>query len=215
MVDGGIDIYKGTGFCEILGQITGEGAGPFTIVPNWRFDCLIEVVLSHPPTTSRWLVNPAARISLSSQCNGDDPLHFSTFRLQTLPIMYGGRQREDILSRRGIEGILQILTLSFAIGCILSQLFYIKQDADSVPFISLAVFGVEALGYGLPLITGAEAFFKRMSFESYETSSYDLEKNRWVHLIDYTVKILAMVSFLLTIRLCQKVWKSRIRVYLQ
>ncbi|KAJ9179099.1 hypothetical protein P3X46_010923 [Hevea brasiliensis] len=143
-------------------------------------------------------VNPAARISISSQCNGDDPLHFGTLRLQTLPIMYRRRQREHILSRRGIEGILQILTVSFAIGCILSQLFYIKQDADS-------------LGYGLPLITGAEALFKRMSFESYETSSYDLEKNRWVHLFDYTAKILAMVSFLLTIRLCQKVDK---RVFL-
>ncbi|KAF2282991.1 hypothetical protein GH714_043053 [Hevea brasiliensis] len=172
-------------------------------------DCLIEVVVSYPPTTSRWLVNPTARISISSQRNGDDPLHFSTVRLQTLPIMYR-RQREDILSRRGVEGILRILTLSFAIACILSQLFYIKQDADSVPFISLVMLGVQALGYSLPLITGAEALFKRMSSESYETSSYDLEKNQWVHVIDYTVKLLVMVSFLLTLRLCQKVWKSRI-----
>ncbi|KAJ9190096.1 hypothetical protein P3X46_001328 [Hevea brasiliensis] len=174
-------------------------------------DCLIEVVVSYPPTTSRWLVNPTARISISSQRNGDDPLHFSTVRLQTLPIMYR-RQREDILSRRGVEGILRILTLSFAIACILSQLFYIKQDADSVPFISLVMLGVQALGYSLPLITGAEALFKRMSSESYETSSYDLEKNQWVHVIDYTVKLLVMVSFLLTLRLCQKVWKSRIRL---
>ncbi|KAF2297591.1 hypothetical protein GH714_000087 [Hevea brasiliensis] len=129
-------------------------------------DCLIEVVVSYPPTTSRW----------------------------------------------GVEGILRILTLSFAIACILSQLFYIKQDADSVPFISLVMLGVQALGYSLPLITGAEALFKRMSSESYETSSYDLEKNQWVHVIDYTVKLLVMVSFLLTLRLCQKVWKSRIRL---
>ncbi|KAJ6382773.1 hypothetical protein OIU77_031240 [Salix suchowensis] len=32
----GIDFYKGTGFCEILGMITEAGAGSFTIVPNWR-----------------------------------------------------------------------------------------------------------------------------------------------------------------------------------
>lgn len=174
-------------------------------------DCLIEVVVSYPPTTSRWLVNPTARISISSQRNGDDPLHFSAVKLQTLPIMYR-RQREDILSRRGVEGILRILTLSFAIACILSQLFYIRQDADSVPFISLVMLGVQALGYSLPLITGAEALFKRMSSEPYETSSYDLEKNQWVHVIDYTVKLLVLVSFLLTLRLCQKVWKSRIRL---
>ncbi|XP_002517549.3 uncharacterized protein LOC8271362 [Ricinus communis] len=174
-------------------------------------DCLIEVIVSYPPTTSRWLVNPTVRISITSQRNDDDPLHFNTIRLQTLPIMYR-KQRDDILSRRGVEGILRILTLSFAIACILSQLFYIKHDTDSVPFISLVMLGVQALGYSLPLITGAEALFKRMSSEPYETSSYDLEKNQWVHVIDYTVKLLIMVSFLLTLRLCQKVWKSRIRL---
>ncbi|XP_065874205.1 uncharacterized protein [Euphorbia lathyris] len=174
-------------------------------------DCLIEVIVSYPPTTSRWLVNPAARISISSQRTSDDPLYFRPVKLQTLPMMYR-KQREDILSRRGVEGILRILTLSFAIACILSQLFYIKHDSDSVPFMSLVMLGVQALGYSLPLITGAEALFKRMSSESYETSSYDLEKNQWMHVIDYTVKLLVLVSFLLTLRLCQKVWKSRIRL---
>ncbi|XP_050232685.1 uncharacterized protein LOC126681239 [Mercurialis annua] len=174
-------------------------------------DCLSEVIVSYPPTTSRWLVDPTARVSISSQRNDDDPLHFNTVRLQTLPIMYR-RQREDILSRRGIEGILRILTLSFAIVCILSQLFYIKHDADSAPLISLVMLGVQALGYCLPLITGAEALFKRMSPEAYESSSFGLEKNQWVHVIDNTVKLLVMVSFLLTLRLCQKVWKSRIRL---
>ncbi|KDP37160.1 hypothetical protein JCGZ_06216 [Jatropha curcas] len=174
-------------------------------------DCLIEVIVSYPPTTSSWLFNPTARISLSSHRNDDDPLHFNTISLQSLPIIYR-KQRENILSRRGVEGILRILTLSFAIACILSQLFYIKQDADSVPFISLVMLGVQVLGYSHPLITGAEAIFKRMSSESYDVSSYDLEKDQWVHVIDYTVKLLVMVSLLVTLRLCQKVWKSRIRL---
>uniref|UniRef100_A0A2P2IRG4 RING-type E3 ubiquitin transferase n=1 Tax=Rhizophora mucronata TaxID=61149 RepID=A0A2P2IRG4_RHIMU len=173
-------------------------------------DCLIEVIVSYPPTTAQWLVNPTARISISSQRNDDDPLRFSTVKLQTLPILYR-RQREDILSQTGIEGILRILTLSFAIACISSQLFYIKHDVDSVPFISLVMLGVQAVGYSLPLITGAEALFKRMSSEPSEMSSYGLETNQWFHAIDYTVKFLVLVSFLLTLRLCQKVWKSRIR----
>ncbi|CAK7356615.1 unnamed protein product [Dovyalis caffra] len=66
-------------------------------------DCLIEVIVSYPPTTTRWLVNPTARISISSQRNADDPLYFSTVKLQTLPVMYR-RQREDILSQRGLKG---------------------------------------------------------------------------------------------------------------
>ncbi|KAA8541859.1 hypothetical protein F0562_023011 [Nyssa sinensis] len=174
-------------------------------------DCLVEVVVSYPPTTSRWLYNPTARISISSQRNEDDPLYFSPIKLQTLPVMYR-KQREDILSRRGVEGILRILTLSVAIACILSQLFYIRDNVDLVPYISLVMLGVQALGYSLPLITGAEALFKKMSSESYESSSYDLEKSQWIHVIDYTVKLLVLVAFSVTLRLCQKVWKSRIRL---
>ncbi|KAE8696103.1 pleiotropic drug resistance protein 1-like [Hibiscus syriacus] len=174
-------------------------------------DCLIEVIVSYPPTTARWLVNPTARISISSQRTEDDPLYFGMIKLQTLPIMYR-KQREDILSRRGVEGILCVLTLSFAIACISSQLFYLKQDVDSSPFISLVMLGVQAFGYSLPLITGAEALFKREASDSYAMQSYDLEKSRWLSLIDYTVKLLVLVMFLLTLRLCQKVWKSRIRL---
>ncbi|XP_043724883.1 uncharacterized protein LOC122671616 [Telopea speciosissima] len=174
-------------------------------------DCLIEVIVEYPPTTARWLVNPTARISISSQRNDDDPLYFSQIKLMTLPILYR-RQREDILSRKGVEGILRILTLSMAIACILSQLFYIREKIEAVPYISLVMLAVQALGYSIPLITGAEALFRQMGSESYERPSYDLEKNQWFHVIDYTVKFLVLAAFLLTLRLCQKVWKSRIRL---
>ncbi|KAF7814328.1 DUF2921 family protein [Senna tora] len=174
-------------------------------------DCLIEVVVSYPPTTSRWLVNPTARISIESQRTDDDPLHFDPIKLQTFPIMYR-KQRQDILSRRGVEGVLRILTLSLAIGFISSQLFYIKDNVDSLPYISLTMLGVQALGYSIPLITGAEALFKKMASESYDVSSSELENSRWLNVIDYTVKLSLIVSLLLTLRLCQKVWKSRLRL---
>lgn len=177
-------------------------------------DCLIEVVVSYPPTTARWLVDPTARISINSKRNEDDPLHFSIIKLQTFPVMYR-KQREDILSHRAVEGILQILTLSFAIACISSQLFYMKHNLVSVPYVSLVMLGIQALGYSLPLITGAEALFKRMASDSYEMQSYEFENNQWFRMIDYTVKLLVMFSFILTLRLCQKVWKSRIRLLTQ
>ncbi|KAM2654304.1 hypothetical protein EV2_025824 [Malus domestica] len=177
-------------------------------------DCLIEVVVSYPPTTSLWLGNPTASISVASQRNEDDPLFFSTVKLRTLPIMYR-KQRESILSRRGIEGILRILTLSLAISGILSQLFYIRHNVDTVPYMSLVMLGIQAIGYSIPLVTDAEALFKRISSDSNATSSYDLENNQWFHILDYTVKFLVMVSLLLTLRLCQKVWKSRIRLLTQ
>ena len=173
-------------------------------------DCLIEVIVSYPPTTAQWLTNPTARISITSKRKEDDPLFFSTIKFQTLPIMYR-KQRESILSRRGVEGFLRILTLSVVIACIVSQLLYIRDNVDSVPYISLVMLGVQVLGYSLPLVTDAEALFKKAS-DSYETPSYELDRNQWFHVIDYTVKLLVLVSFLLTLRLCQKVWKSRIRL---
>ncbi|CAN4088894.1 unnamed protein product [Withania somnifera] len=174
-------------------------------------DCLVEVIIAYPPTTARWLVNPTAKISVSSQRTEDDPLYFNPVNIQTFPIIYR-KQREDILSRRGIEGIFRILTLSLAIFCILSQLFYIRDNAESVPYVSLAMLGVQALGYILPLITGAEALFKMMGAEINETPSYDLDNSQWIRVIDYTVKVLVLVAFLVTARLGQKVWRSRIRL---
>ncbi|KAL1195296.1 hypothetical protein V5N11_033993 [Cardamine amara subsp. amara] len=177
-------------------------------------DCLISVVVSYPPIKSRWLADPTAKVSIISGRPEDDPLNFKTVKLKTTPIFYR-RQREDILSRAGVEGILRVLTLTFSIGCITSQLFYVSSYTDSLPFVSLVMLGVQALGYSLPLITGAEALFKgkaSASATTYETPSYDLRKSQWFNVIDYTVKLLVMVCFLLTLRLCQKVWKSRARL---
>lgn len=176
-------------------------------------DCLVDVVVSYPPIKARWLADPTAKVSISSKRPDDDPLYFKPLKLKTTPIFYR-RQREDILSRAGVEGILRVLTLTFSIGCIASQLFYVRTNVDSVPFVSLVMLGVQALGYSLPLITGAEALFKRKAASptAYETPSYDLQKSQWFNVIDYTVKLLVMVCFLLTLRLCQKVWKSRVRL---
>lgn len=163
-------------------------------------DCLIEVVVSYPPTTSRWLVDPTARISIASQRTEDDPLYFEPVKLQTLPIIYR-RLREDILSRQGVEGILRILTLSLGIAFIASQLIYAERNPGSVPFMSLVMLGVQAVGFSLPLITGAEAVFKK--------SESDAAVSSWFRAIDYTLKLQVMVCLLLTLRLGQKVYKSR------
>ncbi|KAI0502290.1 hypothetical protein KFK09_017237 [Dendrobium nobile] len=175
-------------------------------------DCLIEVKVEYPPTTARWFMNPMAKVFITSKRNDDDPLHFSPIKLRsTLPIWYQ-KQKEDILSRRAVEGILCILTLSMAIACIWSQLFYIRDSSSVLPYISLIMLGVQALGYSIPLITGAETLFARIANDSYERTSQGFEKNEKFQIFDYMVKILVLSAFLLTIRLGQKVWKSRSRL---
>ncbi|XP_047325221.1 uncharacterized protein LOC124929011 [Impatiens glandulifera] len=168
---------------------------------EFGLDCLVEVVVSYPSTSNQWL-SPTATLSISSRRNEDDPLYFKPVNLQTFPIMYR-KQREDIISRTVLEGIFRMVTLSVAIGFIVSQLFYVRDNVDFVPYISLTMIGVQLIGYSLSLVTGAEAIFKRMKSETYESSS---------NLICYAVKLLVLVAFLLTLRLLQKVWKSRIKL---
>ncbi|GJN05646.1 hypothetical protein PR202_ga23295 [Eleusine coracana subsp. coracana] len=183
-------------------------------------DCSIEVKVEYPPTTARWLINPTAKLHIGSTRNPDDPLRFNATSLQTLPIMYRA-QRQDILSRRGVEGVLRIATLGAAIGAELNQLLYIKAHTDVMPYVSLVMLGVQAVGYSVPLITGAEALFARIATSSsgpddaQTPPSYEVDKGGasgvyWT--IDCIVKILILAAFLLTLRLAQKVWRSRIRM---
>ncbi|XP_057541102.1 uncharacterized protein LOC130818870 [Amaranthus tricolor] len=175
------------------------------------FDCSIEVVISYPPTTARWLVTPTASVSISSTRTEDDPFYFKPIKLLTLPILYR-QQRVDILSRKDFEGILKILTLSVAIGCILSQLFYTRNDSDSLPYMSLVMLGSQLIGYALPLVIGVQKLSRNSNSEDSESLSYDLERSQWVEVIDYVVKLLVLVCFILTLRLCQKVWTSRVKL---
>eukprot|EP01018_Ginkgo_biloba_P004091 Gb_23466 [translate_table: standard] len=174
-------------------------------------DCLVDVKVEYPPTNARWFMNPTVKLSVISQRPDDDPLFFDKIKLQTLPILYR-KQREDIISRKSLEGMLRILTLSVMIGCILSQLFYIREKTNVVPYVSLVMLGLQAIGYSIPLITGAEALFERMRPDSEDNKYSVLNEGRWSQIIDYMVKLLLLIAFLLTLRLCQKVWKSRIRL---
>jgi hypothetical protein len=72
----------------------------------------------------------------------------------------------------------------------------------------------------VPLITGAEALFARVTSSSSDPDalpqpSYEVDKSGGAGMyrtIDCVVKILILAAFLLTLRLAQKVWRSRIRM---
>ncbi|XP_020183619.1 uncharacterized protein [Aegilops tauschii subsp. strangulata] len=179
-------------------------------------DCSIEMRVDYPPTTAHWLINPTAKVHITSTRDAGDPLWFDATSLQTLPIMYR-EQRQDILSRRSVEGILRVATLATAIAAEFSQLMYIKANTDVMPYVSLVMLGVQALGYSMPLITGAEALFARIaaaggSVDGVAPPSYVVDKSQLYWIIDCVVKILILAAFLLTLRLAQKVWRSRIRM---
>ncbi|CAO2199242.1 unnamed protein product [Urochloa humidicola] len=188
-------------------------------IEDYGMDCSIEVTVEYPPTTARWLINPTAKVHIASTRDPIDPLHFNTTSLQTLPILYR-EQRQDILSRRGVEGVLRVATLGAAIVAEFSQLMYIKAHTDVMPYVSLVMLGVQAAGYSVPLITGAEALFARIASGSDGGAdgvtppqpSYEVDRSAVYWTIDCVVKILILAALLLTLRLAQKVWRSRIRL---
>ncbi|KAG9139475.1 hypothetical protein Leryth_023717 [Lithospermum erythrorhizon] len=177
-------------------------------------DCLVELVISYPPSTANWLVNPTAMISISSQRNEDDPLYFSPKKLHSVPIMYR-KQREDILSRRVVEVIFRTLTLSLTVALILSQLMYMRCNVEFVPYISLVMLGVQAFGYSLPLIIEAWGSLQSLGSKFDESLSYDLDRSGWVSLIDFSVKVLMLVAFSLTMMLFQNVRRLRVKLLTQ
>ena len=175
-----------------------------------RMDCLIEVTVEYSSKTTRWLINPTAKVSITSQRNEEDPLSFRPIILKTDLIPYRDNSKEIII-RRNFEAVLRILVLSASTACTLSQLFYIQKKADVIPFISLTMYGVQALGFGLPLFTGAAVLFKWKEFEHPMKRSY-ARKTMWFQVLDSITKSLSLVAFVLSLRLFQKIWKARLRL---
>ncbi|CAA6666299.1 unnamed protein product [Spirodela intermedia] len=167
-------------------------------ITDWQhLDCEIKVEIQYPPTTLRGLTMPTATVSIESNRPKDkDPL-----------------LRSKILSDRQVEVVLRISTLSIVAACILSQLLYVKQTSADAPYVSHVMLGIQALGYGLPLITGADALFTRLSQRHHASSyQYDLQRDGSFQIADFIVKSLVLTAFLVTLRLWQKVWESRIRL---
>lgn len=175
------------------------------------FDCLVEVKVEYPPTNARWFRNPTVKISVKSQRPDDDPHFFKQIKIKTLPILYW-RQSEDNISRKTVEGVLSILTASLMIGCILSQLLYSQQNTEVAPYISLVMLGLQAIGYSIPLITGADALFQSMKSQPQDNFIVYSVQSRGSDEIESMVKLLLLIACLFTLRLFQKVWKSRIHL---
>eukprot|EP00250_Pteridium_aquilinum_P028108 c36596_g1_i1 orf=399-3695(-) len=174
-------------------------------------DCMIEFKVEYPPTNARWLMNPTVALTITSIRTEDDPLFFTKIELETFPILYK-RQREEIVSRKSLEGGLSMLTLSLILGCLISQLIYVKSHAESTPYISLLMLAVQCVGFSIPLITGVEALFARITSDGEDMRESVLNEGRWSHIIGYMVNLFTLATFLLTLRIAQKVYKARIRL---
>ncbi|KAL6657705.1 hypothetical protein ACP70R_005485 [Stipagrostis hirtigluma subsp. patula] len=135
----------------------------------------------------------------------DDPMYFNGTELRSPPIDY--REQREMLKEHTIEKLLRVAMLSAAIAATASQLRYIKAHPDVAPYVSLAMLGVQALGYCVTLVTDAEMLPVWPESDS-GGRSYTGEL-RWD--MDSSVKALTLAALLLTARLTQKVRRARAR----
>eukprot|EP01018_Ginkgo_biloba_P002571 Gb_04948 [translate_table: standard] len=174
-------------------------------------DCRVEMVLEYPPTNGRLFIKPTVKVSITSNRTKNDRLFFPPMSFQTLPILYYG-QTPEIISRKSLEGMLSILTLTMLIASILSQLAYTRRYRDATPYISLVMLGVQAVGYIIHLITATETLFAGSTLD---TNDSVIKEGIGQHTVGYMIEVLLLIAFLLTIRLGQKIWKSRVRLMVQ
>ncbi|TVU38220.1 hypothetical protein EJB05_11577, partial [Eragrostis curvula] len=180
-------------------------------------DCSIEVKVEYPPTSTHWFIWSTAKVHIASTRDAGDPLHFDTMKLQAIPTMYR-RPRPDNVTRGIANGVLCIILLFAAIAAALSQLRHLRIDADAAPYVSLVMLGVQALGFGMPLVTDIQALRTKVTLRSDDinglpTSSDVLNRMSPVYQSIYlVVKFLSLVAFVLTLCLGQNVRRSRARI---
>ncbi|CAM0906462.1 unnamed protein product [Alopecurus aequalis] len=184
-------------------------------------DCSIEVKIEYPTTTMHHFIRSTAKVQIASTRKAADPLHFDAVKLRALPVNYPQQQPGEFY-RVVVNGMLCIVLLSATIAAALSQLRYLKSHADVAPYISLVMLGVQALGYGMPLVTGIEAILARATLRSSgddatapssaRTPYYMFDTGRLCETIEQVVKVLSLCAFVLTLRLGQKVRRSRARM---
>uniref|UniRef100_A0ACD5YWC4 Uncharacterized protein n=1 Tax=Avena sativa TaxID=4498 RepID=A0ACD5YWC4_AVESA len=186
-------------------------------------DCSIEVKVEYPPTTMHYFIMSTAKVQIASTRAAVDPLRFDALKLRALPVIYPQEQPGGFY--RGVaNGVLCIVLLSASLAAVLSQLRYLKSHADVAPYISQAMLTVQALGYGMPLVTGVEAILARVTLRSpgYDAAAaapssartpyYMFDSGRLCETIEQVVKVLSLCTLLLTLRLGQKVRRSRARM---
>ncbi|EMS58279.1 hypothetical protein TRIUR3_02398 [Triticum urartu] len=130
---------------------------PWKIMSKMRglrsgMDSSIELEVQYPPTRMRWLFSPSAKVHLSSTRATGDPLYFNRTELLEHPSYYAREMSNRFMEQKGV---VCLAMPSATIAAAFRQLRYMESHPDTVPYISLGMLGVQALGYGTALVTDA------------------------------------------------------------
>ncbi|KAL8237032.1 hypothetical protein R6Q59_018113 [Mikania micrantha] len=172
-------------------------------------DCLIEVTIEYSPLNTRWLINPTAKITITSQRNENDTYNFNSIRLKTFMIP-DKHHEQNVIFRNIFEGYFRVFLLLMCIALILNQIKNMKKSLEPVAYISLLALALWIVGYGITLIYSEEILIKSSETERYRKQPYDLQNyKRYLNNLDYIARFLVLISMFLMVMISQMVLKAR------
>ncbi|KAJ0579390.1 hypothetical protein HanHA300_Chr04g0117491 [Helianthus annuus] len=203
VTDTGLGVYKGDDFCLILERFTGQD--PLTVVPNWKCNGNGSLCSRLGPFESD------ESIRLTNGSFKDVRLSFQDVRCEESPV----KGKTEKYTK--VAGLIRVVPPF--------EDHYRVSQRTGLNNMTLSVEGMWKSSSGQLCMIGCRGIVDQasngcdsriclyipLSF-SIKQRSIILEKSQMIQVIDYTVKILLLVSFSLIVRLYQKVWRARVRL---
>ncbi|KAL8206213.1 hypothetical protein R6Q57_009764 [Mikania cordata] len=165
--------------------------------------------IEYSPLNTRWLINPTAKITITSQQNENDTYNFNSIRLKTFMIPDKNHE-QNVIFRNIFEGYFRVFLLLMCIALILNQIKNMKKSIEPVAYISLLTLALWIVGYGITLIYSKEILIKSSENEHYRKQPYDLQNyKRYLNNLDYIARFLVLISMFLMAMISQMVLKAR------
>lgn len=172
-------------------------------------DCLIEVKVEYPPIFNLLHLNQKLKITIKSQREKHDSLHFSPVIIQTQSFTYRRRIANEQLFKK-YEIYLRFTLLILALFCVTYQLRYMTtaQGETSSSYISLIMLFIQVSSYVYAVTFKALTF---SSIWSYVTVPSPADSNSDSNKIVVPIDVTIIQSIFITISsefftLARKVW---------
>ncbi|KAJ3670633.1 hypothetical protein LUZ60_008059 [Juncus effusus] len=168
---------------------------------NDSFDCEIFVNLQFGPLNGK--AKEHVKGTIKSLRKNSDHLFFNQLDISSYGIYV--EQASESIFRMDIEIGMVLASLTLTCVFLGLQLYHVKKNPNFLPYISILMLVVLALGDMIPLVLNFDAlFFMRRSKQNVL-----LWSGGWLEVNEVIIRVLTMVNFLLQLRLLQVVWSAR------
>ncbi|KNA17762.1 hypothetical protein SOVF_077010 [Spinacia oleracea] len=166
-----------------------------------KLDCDTFINIQFPPRDSN--VKDVAKGSIESKRKNSDPFYFD--HLDFTATSLTKFQVKSAFWRMDFEIALVLISNTLACVFVGLQLFHVKRNPNTLPFISVVMLVVITLGHLIPLVLNMEAFF----LSSTSKRTVLVGSGGWLEVNEVLVRVITMVAFLLEFRLLQLTWSAR------